>query len=251
MNFGDVYSQYYDLLYRDKDYIGETSYVEQLIRSNRKNSSTLLDLGCGTGKHAELFCEKGYEVHGVDLSPEMLAIAESRRTGKESRLQFTCSNISELQLDAQFDVVTSLFHVMSYQTENSDLLLAFQKAYQHLNPGGLFIFDFWYGPGVLTDRPVTRVKRLENENISVTRISESEIHATRNVVDVHFDVLVENKIDNSMHKNKEKHAMRYFFDPELEMACQQVGFNVASKFQWMTDNAPSFSSWNVVWVVQK
>ncbi|MDY0327537.1 MAG: class I SAM-dependent methyltransferase, partial [Arcobacteraceae bacterium] len=66
--FGDLYSQYYDLLYSDKDYIGEVEYVDSLIKANSNKVETLLDMGCGTGKHAELFCDKGYKVHGIDLS---------------------------------------------------------------------------------------------------------------------------------------------------------------------------------------
>ena len=65
--FGNLYSQYYDLLYQDKDYLAETNYVDNLIQEfGRCNSKTMLDLGCGTGKHAELFCDQGYKVHGVD-----------------------------------------------------------------------------------------------------------------------------------------------------------------------------------------
>ena len=81
--FGDLYSQYYDLLYSDKDYIGEVDYIDNLIKLHNKNVKTLLDMGCGTGKHAELFYEKGYKVHGIDLSEDMLKIANQRRKGKE------------------------------------------------------------------------------------------------------------------------------------------------------------------------
>lgn len=84
--FGDLYSRYYDLLYSDKDYIGEVEYVDSLIKANSNNATTLLDMGCGTGKHAELLCDKGYIVHGIDLSQDMLKIAETRRKGKKISL---------------------------------------------------------------------------------------------------------------------------------------------------------------------
>ena len=140
--FGDLYSQYYDLLYSDKDYISEVNYVDELIKSHSKNVKTLLDMGCGTGKHAELFCEKGYKVHGIDLSEDMLKIANQRRKGKEDSLSFSHSNIQELNLSDKFDVVVSLFHVMSYQNSNEQLIKAFEVAKNHLNNDGIFIFDF-------------------------------------------------------------------------------------------------------------
>lgn len=177
--FGDLYSQYYDLLYSDKDYISEVKYVDSLIKANGKNTKTLLDMGCGTGKHAELFCDMGYEVHGIDLSKGMLKIAENRRKNKGDSLSFSQSNIQNLSLNKKFDVVISLFHVMSYQNSNSELIKAFEVAKNHLNNDGIFVFDFWYGPAVLTDLPTTRVKRLENENIKVTRIAEPVIYAKK------------------------------------------------------------------------
>ena len=93
--FGNLYSQYYDLLYRDKDYLGEVEYIDKLIKSLNKETKTILDLGCGTGRHAEILCDKGYIVHGVDRSKEMLEVAESRRKGKEEiNLIVVCFNIA-------------------------------------------------------------------------------------------------------------------------------------------------------------
>lgn len=249
--FGDLYSQYYDLLYSDKDYISEVNYVDELIKSHSKNVKTLLDMGCGTGKHAELFCNNGYIVHGIDLSENMLKVAETRRIGKEDRLSFSHSNIQELSLGKKFDVVVSLFHVISYQNTNHELFKAFEVAKKHLNDGGIFIFDFWYGPAVLTDLPATRVKRLENANIKVTRVAEPILHAQQNLVDVHYDVFIENKTSNEVVEKQELHKMRYFFDTELEMVCQYTGLRVLKKFGWMNNSNPDFNSWNVTWVVGK
>ncbi len=248
--FGNLYSQYYDLLYSDKDYIGEVDYIDNLIKLHNKNVKTLLDMGCGTGKHAELFCEKGYKVHGIDLSEDMLKIANQRRKGKEDSLRFSHSNIQELNLSDKFDVVVSLFHVMSYQNSNSELTKAFEIAKNHLNNDGIFIFDFWYGPAVLTDLPTTRVKRLENENIKVTRLAEPVLHSQKNIVDVNYDVFIEDKKTKEIAEKKELHKMRYIFDTELDMICKKAGFSIIQKYEWMSDKNPDFNSWNVVWVVK-
>ncbi|MEJ5227782.1 class I SAM-dependent methyltransferase [Thermodesulfovibrio sp.] len=248
--FGDLYSQYYDLLYSDKDYKAEVEYVDILIKDISEKPKYLLDMGCGTGKHAELFCDKGYIVHGVDLSKEMLKIAEKRRASKEDKLTFCCSRIQELNLDKKFDVVVSLFHVMSYQTSNNELTEAFKVVKKHLKNKGLFIFDFWYGPAVLTNLPVIRVKRLENDRIKVTRIAEPILHAQKNVVDVNYDLFIEDKETRKIFEIKELHKMRYFFDTELELICDQIGFEVIHKYEWMSKKSPDFSSWNVVWVLR-
>jgi len=252
--FGNLYSQYYDLLYQDKDYLAEVDYVDNLVQEfGRGNSKTMLDLGCGTGKHAEIFCDQGYKVHGVDLSKEMLKEAEKKRHSREDRLSFSLSNISSLALSERFDVVVSLFHVVSYQNSNKDLIKTFEVARDHLNKGGVFIFDFWYGPAVLTDIPSARLKRLENSSIKVTRFAEPVIHPQENIVDVNYDVYIENKIDhaNPIIQKQELHKMRYLFDTELEIICDSVGLSIEKKSVWMCDKKPGLDSWNVVWVVKK
>ena len=248
--FGNLYSQYYDLLYSDKDYKAEVEYINRLIKENSTDVETLLDMGCGTGRHAELLCDKGYKVHGIDLSKDMLKIAENRRKDKEDELSFSHSNIQELNLNKKFNVVVSLFHVISYQNSNNELIKAFEVAKNHLKDGGIFIFDFWYGPAVLTDLPTTRVKRLVNEKIKVTRFTEPVIFPEESIVDVNFDVFIEDLDSTVIIEKKELHKMRYFFDTELDLICKQVGLVIEQKYEWLSEKNPDFNSWNVVWVVK-
>lgn len=249
--FGDLYSKYYDLLYQDKDYKAEIDYVIQLIKKHPKKTQSILDLGCGTGKHDQILCDKGYIIHGVDISEEMLNIAEHRRKGREKKLTFSQSDITKLKLGKKFDVIVSLFHVMSYQNTNTSLDKAFSVVVNHLNKGGLFIFDFWYGPAVLTDPPKKKTKKLQNETIKIYRKTETQMHALLNRVDVSFDISVKNKKDNKEYKKKELHQMRYFFDTELEMLCDKHGFKIDQKYEWLSNKKPSFKSWSVVWVLSK
>ena len=249
--FGNLYSQYYDLLYQDKDYIGEVKYIDNLIKQFSNNAKSMLDMGCGTGKHAALLCDKGYTIHGIDLSEDMLEIANGRRKGKEDKLEFTHSDIQTLNLNKKFDVVVSLFHVMSYQNSNAELIKAFKVAKEHLNERGVFIFDFWYAPAVLTDLPVTRVKKLENDLIKVTRVAEPKSHPQKNIIDVHYDVFIEEKKTAMIIQKQEVHKMRYLFDTELEMICNKLDMTIEYKSKWLSDEKPGFNSWNVVWVIKK
>ncbi|MBL7937685.1 MAG: class I SAM-dependent methyltransferase, partial [Bacteroidia bacterium] len=61
----ETYSQYYDLLYKDKNYISETDYIVSLIETFNLSTKNILELGCGTGIHASLLAEKGYYVEGI------------------------------------------------------------------------------------------------------------------------------------------------------------------------------------------
>lgn len=254
MNVFAHYSRYYDLLYRDKDYAGETAFVAALIQEHVPNAKSVLELGCGTGIHAKMMVERGFEVHGLDNSTEMMKKALSRKHGltpdKAERLSFSLGDVRTSRFERKFDAVISLFHVMSYQITNEDLLAAMETARVHLSPGGVFIFDCWYGPAVLTDRPELRVKRLEDDLISVTRIAEPVMHPNENVVDVNYQVLVRDKVSNEVQELREMHRMRYLFRPELEQYLYMKGMNVAKFIEWMTGKEPGFDTWGVCFVAR-
>lgn len=247
------YSRYYNLFYRDKDYAGETTYIEKLIQKYHPQAETILDLGCGTGRHDFLLADKGYDVTGVDRSAEMLSVAKARLTAQalsSSSPEFHQGDIRTIRLGKTFDLVVSLFHVFSYQTGNDDLRNAFATARKHLKPGGIFIFDFWYGPAVLTDRPVVRVKRLEDENIVVTRIAEPVMQANDNLVEVNYQVLVKDKKSGAVEELHEVHRMRYLFYPEIERFVQEAGMTILDASEWMTGRTPDFDTWGVYFVVR-
>lgn len=249
------YAAYYDLIYGDKDYKAETNYIINLVKRYNPSAKTILEAGCGTGKHAVLFAEKGYSVYGIDLSPHMIDIARNKLDklpeNIKNLLYFQCSDICCLELDKKFDAVISLFHVMSYQTSNYNLEKAFHSISKHLSKGGIFIFDCWYGPAVLTNKPSVRIKKLENENIKVIRIAEPVLYPNENTVDVNYHIITKNKINGAVKEFHELHKMRYFFKPEIEFLFSSSGFKTIYFQEWLNGNEPGFDSWNVCFIGEK
>jgi SAM-dependent methyltransferase len=251
--FGN-YARYYDLLYRDKNYVGESEFIHSLIQAHTPDSKNILELGCGTGNHATLLAKKGYDLHCVDFSQEMLKLADERSSQLpqelSARLQFTHGDIRKVRLNQTFDVVLSLFHVISYQTTNEDLLAAFVTAKTHLKPGGVFIFDVWYGPAVLSDPPTVRIKRLEDESIQVTRIAEPVMYPNENLVDVNYHVFIKDKSSDTVDELRETHTMRYLFKSEIELLLSYLHMEVVEYQEWLTSQQPGLSTWGVYFVVR-
>lgn len=246
----DFYAQCYDLLYNDKDYVSEVSYIQRLLEAHSSiDVKNILTLGCGTGKHDIAFAEKGYSSHGVDISENMVKLANKNNGAADTR--FSVGDIREIRLNRRFNAVVSLFHVMNYQLRNEDIISSFRTASEHLEDGGVFIFDSWYGPGVLRDLPVVRIKRLENEQIELTRIAEPTLRPNDNVVDVNYEVLIKNKKTSSYEKINELHRMRYLFIPEVEFLLKYSGFNLTHYEQWMTGNSPTENTWYICFVCKK
>ncbi|MDJ0795479.1 MAG: class I SAM-dependent methyltransferase [Calothrix sp. MO_167.B12] len=251
--FGN-YARYYDLLYRDKDYVGEAQFIHRLIQTHAPQAQNILELGCGTGNHAVLLAKEGYQLHGVDISEEMLVKAGDRLSQLPpelaDRLEFTHGDIREVRVNQTFDVILSLFHVISYQTTKEDLLAAFKTVKEHLKPGGIFIFDVWYGPAVLSDKPSVRVKRLEDEEILVTRIAEPVMYANENCVDVNYHIFVKDKNSGAVNELRETHTMRYLFNSEIELFLNQQQMLIIEFQEWLTNQQPGFNTWGVYFIVR-
>jgi hypothetical protein len=131
---------------------------------------------------------------------------------------------------------------MSYQTSNADLNATYETASMHLSPGGLFLFDYWYGPAVLIQKPEVRVRRLEDDEIKVTRIAEPVMYVNDNVVDVNYTVFIEVKVTGQVEQIKETHRMRYLFLPELKYYGSGKFKEIISN-AWMTNNVLNVDTW--------
>jgi SAM-dependent methyltransferase len=242
----NAYSAYYDLLYRDKDYQAEVDYIDALLRRYNVSGKNLLEFGSGTGKHGKLLAELGYDVTGIERSAEMVQQANSSQG-------FICQqgDICSVQLGRTFDAVLSLFHVLSYQTNNQSIESVFSRASEHLKPGGVFLFDIWYSPAVLTVKPEVRVKRISDDFVEVTRIAEPVLHPNTNCVDVNYNVFVRDLKSGEVDIITETHPMRHFSLPELDMFAENNGFERIGAEEFMSAKKPSEKTWGVCLVLKK
>jgi SAM-dependent methyltransferase len=255
MKVFDEYSQYYDMLYRDKDYAGEAKYVHSLITEFKPEAKTIFEMGCGTGMHAACFADLGYTVTGIDRSTEMLRKAEERRRSTNSvvasRLSFCEGDVRSYVSDKRNEVAISLFHVMSYMQTATELEQALATANHHLLPGGIFIFDCWHGPAVLADRPISRRKEFENEQVHIERTSIPQMDEKLQRVDVHFDIVIGQKSSGVKKMLQEDHRMRYLFTEEIAELAKKNGLELIHSEEWLSRKPLSEKTWNACYVLKK
>jgi SAM-dependent methyltransferase len=102
-------------------------------------------------------------------------------------------DICTIDLRKRFDVAIAMFAVMGYQTTNEALESALRNAANHLNPGGLLIFDAWFGPTVIAQKLHDKILIVEKGAGSVIRLTRSKLDIISQTVNVNFTVLhVEN-----------------------------------------------------------
>jgi len=247
--FGPEYADAYDLLYADKEYEAECVIIERLCeRFGRPGPKSVLDLGCGTGRHAVILARRGHVVHGVDISEAMLDIARSRAAAQALDIPFLHGDVRSFRAGRTFDIVLLMFAVLGYQLSDEDVDATLDTAAAHLMPGGLLIFDCWYGPAVEAIGPTSRVKVLRLDDGELVRTATGRLNGDGTCT-VNYELV--RRTSEAIAATSETHRMRYFARPELQerLAAKQFQLLDLKAFPEMSD--PTSESWNVLAVGRK
>lgn len=251
--FGKEYADTYDIVYGNKDYEGECDAILKFVSTfGDGNVRRLLDLGCGTGRHAIPLSERGYEVFGVDQSEAMLARARQRAASRTSKtpLEFQRADIRSLSLNRTFDAALIMFSVLGYMTTNEDLLATLGAARRHVRDSGLLIADIWYGPAVTADPPGDRMKEIDHQSGRIIRFSSGRHFAHEQCCTVAIRTL---RVKNGglVDEKHETHKVRYFFPLELELALRATGFRMLALRNFPNiDEPPSLGQWAAAFVAK-
>ena len=133
----------YDQLTTDVRYRAWADYLEKHFSKAPIPVHTVLDLACGTGSLTAELALRGYEMIGVDQSPEMLAVAaeKCRDLDVEEAPIFLCQSMEKLDLYGTIDACVCCLDSVNYVTRPAALKRAFSRVHLFLMPGGLFVFD--------------------------------------------------------------------------------------------------------------
>lgn len=127
----------YDRIMEDVEYEDWAEFILELARQRGWTGGAMLDVGCGTGNATQPMVSAGYEVIGVDLSEAMLDVARAKMPG----VRFVRTDVKVLRLGRTFSLAFSVFDALNNLLDEADFGLAMTRVLQHLEPGGLFIFD--------------------------------------------------------------------------------------------------------------
>ena len=131
----------YDRLTNDVDYEATVDFYYEILKQERLHPRTAVDLARGTGSVTAILAEKGLRVIGVDMSEEMLTVAQQKACALENQPMFLCQPLQELYLPRAVDMAVCALDSLDYITNPDDCKEAIRRVYKALNPGGIFIFD--------------------------------------------------------------------------------------------------------------
>lgn len=131
----------YDALTENADYAARCDVLCNLLAAQGVGEGILLDLACGTGTLTALLAKRGYDVIGVDASPEMLSVARQKLAEAGVDAVLLCQRMEELDLYGTIDAAVCTLDSLNHITDEAAFREALRRAALFMNDGGVFLFD--------------------------------------------------------------------------------------------------------------
>ena len=218
MSDGNLYkklAKYYDKIYAEKDYAGEAEFIQWVVKKHKKSKGKkLIDIACGTGNHIQ-YLRNYYTVTGLDLNPEMLKLA--RKKVPDGKL--IKGDMKKLALTEKFDVIICMFASIAYNLTYDELENTLKLFYNHLQTGGIMIFDIHIHEDYFLGGQVW-VNTVVEKDLQLARISPSP--QKKEVLDLNLIFLIKEKgkIDFEI----DQHHLGLFNATHVRKIMNNIGF---------------------------
>ncbi|MFC2177397.1 class I SAM-dependent DNA methyltransferase [Actinomycetota bacterium] len=209
----------YDLIYADViDYPATARQLTEMIRARKPDARSLLEVACGTGAVLQPL-QAEFEVHGLDLSDDMLRVARAKLPGVDLRP----GDMVDFDWGSEFDAVICMFSSIGYMTDYDSLEAAYGRFGAHLVPGGVVIAEGWLKPAAFI-QDLVHGDAVGDDKLQVHRVSTSwlEDGGRVSVVDLHHLV----GRPEGVSYFAERHRMGMFTADEHIEALESAGFDV-------------------------
>lgn len=229
-------AEYYDKIYVNKDYEYEVESILEILGQFPKR---VLDIGTGTGNHAFAYAKRGAKVTGIDIDRDMIRMAKHKASTVSNPPSFSWSDVS--QVFGSFDLLISLFNVVNYIQELSELLVFFQSCRRLLAEGGTLVFDCWNGIAAFLDPP--RAEKREYDDLIVNVFPHIDL--------MDQSVTMMNRVEIAGRNFDYVYHSRLWTPWCLSSALEIAGFDQVKVSAWMLPDVPAtLKSWKIMFVCQ-
>jgi SAM-dependent methyltransferase len=214
----------------DADYAGYADDLPLVDAYARRTGGPLLELGCGTGRLLVPLARAGYDVTGVDLSPEMLAIARAKieAAGMEQRVTLVHGDYADAPLAGPYRLAFVMMNTFLHLSSLADQLRALRHWREHLTPGGLLLIDVFH-PDVAQlaglDGKIEWDKtwRDPQTGVTVMKYLARTLDLAEQVIHVNL-IYDEIAADGQVRRTLAPFDLRYLWRFEAELLLDKAGF---------------------------
>lgn len=243
----ESFARVYDLFMDNIPYGEWGAYLHELLQQYGVSDGLVLELGCGTGTMTEVLAGYGYDMIGVDSSPDMLEIALEKKEASGRDILYLMQDMREFELYGTVRAVVSVCDSMNYITEPEDLLTVFRLVNNYLDPGGVFVFDmntrYKYeeelGDAVIAENREESSFIWENWYDPETQINEYDL------------TLFIGREDGLYEKYEETHYQRAYEMDEVCRMLEMAGLKLEAVYDAFTENRPDAKSERVYFVARE
>ena len=241
------FAKYYDTLMRDVDYGERTDYICSLFDKFSNKPERLLDLACGTGAFSVEFAKRDIDVIGVDISEEMLSVAQEKTLKANLNVFYVCQPAQSLCLAGEVDGAVCLLDSLNHITDYNDFCEVFVKVSSFLKKGGLFIFDMnteYKHEHILADNTFV----IEEDDVFC--VWQNFYEPQNKTTDIVLDFF-ENRGDGSYIRNSEDFCERAYSDGQIATALKKAGLTLRAVFGDMSFKEPLKTEQRKVFIAKK
>jgi SAM-dependent methyltransferase len=215
-SYTGLHARVYDEIYATKPYAEEAHFVHELAGAP---GGRLLDVACGTGRHALAFADLGYEVTATDLNDELLDVG---RAAAGDRVRFEQGDMTDLDVPGSpFDLVTCLFDSIGYAQANDRVVAALRSLGRHAGEDGTIVVEFLHAPAIVRGADPRRVRTFSlPDGRELTRVSETRLDVERMLMHVRYDLSLDGE------QFSETQVNRSFSVPEMRLLAENAGLDV-------------------------
>lgn len=238
-----AFAEFYDSLTDNISYDEIGEYYNRLNEKFCGIKGILLDLACGTGSLSVVFSRMGYDVIGVDISPEMLSIAVSK---EHDGIEYLCQSMTELDMFGTIDGTVCSLDSINHLESIDDVRTAFGKVSLFSNRGALFMFDVntpYKHEHILGNNTFI----YETEQVYCVWQNETE----NGVTDICLDFFTEDKESGLYDRYSDDFTERAYPIDTLHKMLADAGFEVCACYEYLTENEPTAESEKVTFVARK
>ncbi len=221
-------------------------YIRRLLRRHPVQGKRMVDVACGTGTVAISLATAGWCVCGVDASRDMLAAARAKAKEKGAVIKWSQQDMRAFDLPKRVDLVTCLYDSMNYMLTEEDIRASFERAFDTLRPGGLFLFDMntikalceaWNGQTYFID----------SDDLCMVLKSRYNQRRKRSCV----EVTCFQRVGTLYRRITEEHVERGYPKERINALLTEAGFAVEAAYECFSFQPPSDQTFRIMWVARR